>query len=216
MSSSARIQHRWSCLFEALGVYVLILLYIWRLRALHALLWLPILAFVAGSHWVHREGPARLGFGWQPFKHCWRAIFPWLLNLAMGLWGFGIVFDTLRPATLSGVLWGLCVYGLWGVFQQYLLNGYFVNRLRGFRDRPDSRLVPLIAGVLFAGAHAPNWFLMLVTLPAGCFCASLFIRYRSVLALGVAHGVLGYLLYMVAPDSISAHLLVGPRYWSAP
>jgi hypothetical protein len=216
MSSSARIRGRWWSLVEALGAFALILLYIWRLRAIYAGLWLPILALILGSHWIHREGPVRLGFGWAELRRCGPAVFPWLLNLAMGLWGLGVVCGTVRPATLPGVVWGLCAYGLWGMFQQYLLNGYFVNRLAGFCGWQQEHLVCLAAGVLFASAHAPNWFLMSVTLPAGYFCARMFMRYRSVLALGLAHGVLGYLLSMVIPEEISAHLVVGPRYWSLP
>jgi len=61
------------------------------------------------------------------------------------------------------------LYILWGLVQQYLLNGYLVNgwsnsgRRRGF--------APGLAAALFCLAHSPNWFLMAVTLVGGYACA---------------------------------------------
>jgi len=57
---------------------------------------------------------------------------------------------------------------------------------------------------------------MLVTLPAVYFCARLFLAHRSVLWLGLAQGILGCLLYMTLPDSISVHMPAGPCYWVQP
>lgn len=208
--------HRWTYLLEALSAFAVILIYIWWLRPYFPWLWIAILALIVVSHFLHHEGPARLGFGWREFKASFPVIVPWVLGLALAVWGTGMVFHSLREATPSGLLQGLCLYLPWGVFQQYLLNGYFVNRLLGFFGNATSRAVPLAAGILFAGAHAPNWFLMIVTLCAGYVCARVFVRYRSVLSLGLAHGILGFLLFLVVPDSISAHLVVGPRYWSRP
>ena len=59
----------------------------------------------------------------------------------------------------------------WGLLQQYVLNGYFLNRLEAW-FRGGRR--PAISAALFSGAHTPNWFLMAVTLVAGyCLRADL-------------------------------------------
>ena len=37
-------------------------------------------------------------------------------------------------------------------------------------------------------------------------------EYRSLYVLAFAHGLVGFFLLLVVPDSVSAHFLVGPRY----
>jgi membrane protease YdiL (CAAX protease family) len=94
----------------------------------------------------------------------------------------------------------------WGVAQQYALNGYFLNRL----SRPSSPYAASIAATLmFSAAHLPNWFLMAVALVAGACCTQLYQRSRNLYVLGLAHGTVGFLLFLVVPDSVSHHLRVG-------
>jgi membrane protease YdiL (CAAX protease family) len=109
---------------------------------------------------------------------------------------------TLRPIGFVPGLLSFAAYLPWGVFQQYLLNGYFLNRLRGWGT---------VTAVLFAAAHAPNWFLMAFTLIAGYGATLLYRRCRNLYVLGLAHAIIGFLLFMTVPDSVSHHLEVGPR-----
>jgi hypothetical protein len=53
---------------------------------------------------------------------------------------------------------------------------------------------------------------MAVTLLGGYASTQLYRRYRNLYFLGLAHGVLGFVLYLVVPDSISHHLNVGPGH----
>jgi len=53
---------------------------------------------------------------------------------------------------------------------------------------------------------------MPVTLAGGFACTLVYRRHRSLYALALAHGIVGFSLLLVVPDSISAHFLVGPRY----
>jgi membrane protease YdiL (CAAX protease family) len=108
----------------------------------------------------------------------------------------------------------LALYCAWGLFQQYLLNGYFVNRFDDFLAGRKHALVPVLAAVFFSLAHLPNWLLMLVTLAGGYVCARIYLKYRNLYFLGVAHGVVGFLIYLVVPDTISHHLYVGPKWFS--
>jgi hypothetical protein len=45
---------------------------------------------------------------------------------------------------------------------------------------------------------------------AGYVAALAYLRYRNLFVLGVAHALLGTLLWLVVPDSVSHHLVVGP------
>ena len=77
----------------------------------------------------------------------------------------------------EGALSALAVYFVWGLFQQYLLNGYFLNRLSIFAKH-QSR-APLMTAILFSLAHTPNWFLMLASLAGGYICGWIYFRYRN-------------------------------------
>lgn len=77
----------------------------------------------------------------------------------------------------------------------------------------SARNVPLIAATLFAGTHLPNWFLMLVTFAAGYCSTKIYMKYRNMYFLGLAHGLIGTVLFVVIPDSISHHLTVGPGFF---
>jgi membrane protease YdiL (CAAX protease family) len=69
-----------------------------------------------------------------------------------------------------------------------------------------------LAAGLFSLAHLPNWFLMPVTFIGGYVCVRVYLRYRSLYVLALAHGIVGFVLFLIVPDSVSAHFLIGPRY----
>jgi membrane protease YdiL (CAAX protease family) len=75
------------------------------------------------------------------------------------------------------------------------------------------RWARIVSAMLFAGAHLPNWFLMAVTLLAGYVCARIYMRHKNLYFLGIAHATIGFLLFLVVPDSISHHLIVGPGWF---
>jgi hypothetical protein len=196
---------------EALGIYALLVLYIWWLHFLFRPLWVVLLALVIASHVLRGETWRMLGFRLDTFGPCARAYAPLVLIIALLLLVLGLSLDTVRDWSLRHIGQVFIGYCGWGTFQQYLLNGYFVNRLllitNGSRA---SAVVPLMAGALFAGAHALNPFLMAVTAVAGCVAAIVYLRYRNLYFLGLAHALIGTLLVLVVPDSISHHLVVGP------
>jgi len=198
-----------AALIEALSVFGLILLYIWRVRLFHPWRWLWIAAIVGLSHWVRQESPVALGLGLRQARAALRPVAPWVLLLAILLVAGGAWFDTINPVVLRRTPGSLAVYLVWGVVQQWMLNAYFLNRLQ---QAGCGRSAPAWATGLFVLAHLPNWFLMAVTLPGGLVATRLYARYRSLWVLGCAHGLVGFLLNLVVPDEISGRFLVGPRY----
>ena len=200
---------RWAIL-EPVSVYALIMAYIWALRYSHRGLWLPILALVVVSHLVHRERARTLGFRTGGWRDCWREFAPMLAFFALALFAAGILFRTTRPIGFDRGLIAWAGYLPWGLFQQYILNGYFLNR---FDTVVSHRRAPMIAATLFSGAHLPNWFLMAITLLAGYCCARIYRRYQNLYFLGAANGTIGFLLFLVVPDSVTHHLTVGPGWF---
>ncbi len=190
--------------------FALIMLYIWRLRFTAPRAWVFILGFFILSHILRGERTASLGFRWSNFRECMETMAPALLLLALSLMALGVLLQTIRPISVEYGCMCLLAYCPWGIFQQYLLNGYIANRLLAVSS---ARHVPLMAATLFAGAHLPNWFLMLVTFVTGYYSTKIFMRYRNIYFLGLAHAVIGTVLFVVIPDSISHHLTVGPGFF---
>jgi len=199
---------RWLPVLEALVVFGLIMLHIWWLRFHAPSAWLLILGLVLLSHRWHRERAGGLGFRTAGFRRCVSEMAPALLFLAIALVAVGILCDSIRRVTFDQGFLALAGYCPWGLFQQYLLNSYFVNR---FAAAWPTRYVPAISAALFSGAHLPNGFLMAVTLLAGYASARVYLKYRNLYFLGLAHAAIGFLLFLVVPDSISHHLIVGPN-----
>ncbi|MFB3829637.1 MAG: type II CAAX prenyl endopeptidase Rce1 family protein [Bryobacteraceae bacterium] len=201
---------QWIAAAEPFAVFALIMAYIWRLRAAAPFSWTGILALILISHACRGERARDLGFRWSNFGAAAAEAAPMLLWISLVLLGAGMLARSLRPIGFETGLLSFAAYCPWGLLQQYLLNGYFVNRLSAAWPR---RRVPLVAAALFSGAHLPNWFLMLATFAGGYACARLYLKHRNLYFLGLAHAVTGFLLFLAAPDSISRHLNVGPGWF---
>jgi len=101
-------------------------------------------------------------------------------------------------------------YVLWTVYQQFLLQDYFMERL--LRLVSNEAAAVSLAGTLFAAAHLPNLVLTAATLVWGMVSCALFQRYRNLWALGLAQGLLGLCFAVCVPDALHHHLRVGVGY----
>ncbi len=195
---------------EAGAVFLLLLSYIWYFQARVHWSWMILLGFVLLSHALRRESPAELGLRREGFVACARRFGIPVLIVAIAGVIAGFAFDTVRHVAawrVAGVLGGYC---FWALFQQYLLNGYFANRLQASFDSRYQYLVAPMAGVMFAAAHVPNALLMSVTLIGGTVAAWAYQRHRNLFFLAFAHALIGTMLWLVVPDRLSHHLRVGP------
>lgn len=101
-------------------------------------------------------------------------------------------------------------YVLWTIYQQFLLQDYFIDRL--LRLFSGEAAAVILTGVLFAAAHLPNLVLTAATLVWGIVSCALFRRYRNLWVLGLAQGVLGLCFAVCVPDALHHHLRVGLGY----
>jgi len=137
----------------------------------------------------------------------------WILPAAIALAALSLFvaakLGTLHPlykadfAHISG-------YVLWTIYQQFLLQDYFMDRLLRLLSNESAALT--LAGVLFAAAHLPNLVLTAATLVWGIVSCALFRRYRNVWTLGLAQGLLGLCFAVCVPDALHHHLRVGLGY----
>jgi membrane protease YdiL (CAAX protease family) len=101
-------------------------------------------------------------------------------------------------------------YVLWTLYQQFLLQDYFMPRLSRI---VSSDAAIALAALLFAMAHLPNLSLAVATLLWGGVSCALFRRYRNLYILGLAQGLLGLSFAVCVPDAMHHHMRVGLGYW---
>ncbi|HEX6536954.1 MAG TPA: CPBP family glutamic-type intramembrane protease [Gemmatimonadaceae bacterium] len=201
----------WLSAAEAVVVYVLLLLYIWWGQA-RSYAWVVFpLGAVIGSHLLRRETPAALGLRLTNLHRCARAAGPPLFAIALMIVAVGAWYGRADRIASQRAVLIFAGYVPWALFQQWALNGYFTNRFAASVRSPASAAA--LAGACFAGAHAPNWALMGVTLLAGYLAARLYLAHRNLLVLALAHALLGTMLVMAVPWSIMHGMRTGPAEW---
>lgn len=193
---------------EVLFGYGLILFVIWMpefpQRVLSPIALIVTLTIVLARRRSHDE----LGLGL-------RGLLPslWILfaSVALTLAGMEVAkyLGTLHPL-YKGDPRHIAGYILWTLYQQFLLNDYFVPRL--VRLLASESAAVGVAATLFAAGHFPNLWLAAVTLLWGAVSCALFLRYRNLYALGLAQGLLGLAFAICVPDAIHHHLRVGLGY----
>jgi membrane protease YdiL (CAAX protease family) len=141
----------------------------------------------------------------------------WILPAALAFAALS-VFVAKRVGTLHDLYQGdvlhISGYVLWTLYQQFLLQDYFMPRLTRLLTNEAAAIG--LSAVLFAAAHLPNLPLTVATLIWGAVSCSLFRRYRNLYALGLAQGLLGLCFAICLPDAWHHHLRVGLGYLHYP
>jgi len=185
--------------------YALIVGIIWSPEHLQRIL-SPI-AFVLTLLVVLVRGKSHneLGLGWRGFvSSLW--IMPAAFALSAASMFLAAKVGTLHPL-YKGDLQHITGYVLWTIYQQFLLQDFFMDRvLRLVSSEPGAIT---LAGALFAAAHLPNLVLTVATLVWGIVSCALFRRYRNLWMLGLAQGLLGLCIAICVPDSLIHHMRVG-------
>jgi membrane protease YdiL (CAAX protease family) len=197
-------------LAEILIAYGLILAVIWTPRPWQGVLWWVAAAGVVALTWVSFEGFAAMGLRRTNF---WRSL--WIAGAALlvagAAMGVAAHFHTLKlpsgPLTFLGTY---CAYAIWAGVQQFLLQGFFL--LRFLRVISNPWLAALAAALLFALAHVPSAFLVPATFLWGLCACLLFLRYRNLYPLALAHAILGVAVAMTIPGSMDHNMRVGLGY----
>jgi membrane protease YdiL (CAAX protease family) len=150
----------------------------------------------------------QLGLSWRGFVSSL-----WIVPAAVALAFLGIEVARIvgtYHALYNGDLRHVGGYVIWTIYQQFLLQDYFMPRLTRVLN---SNAAVGIAAVLFAVAHLPNLPLVIATLAWGVASCALFRRYRSLYIFGVAQGLLGLCFAICIPDAMHHHMHVGLGYY---
>ncbi|MGB9030473.1 MAG: CPBP family glutamic-type intramembrane protease [Acidobacteriaceae bacterium] len=190
--------------------YSLILATLWTPNPTQRILYWTAFAFIAITAFLRRKETAPNGLGF-------RGLLPslWIAALAIVIFLAAIALaqhlHTLHP--LYGplpVVVHIAGYALWALMQQFILQVYVLLRLLRLGMTRNSAIA--LAAALFAIAHIPNPVLVSLTLVWGAISCLLYLRYRNLYALALAHGILGMCLAVTVPNHINHHMRVGLGY----
>jgi len=194
--------------------YALILVVLWTPRPWQRLTYCVAAVFIAIVLWNSFVG--------------WKAIGLRKANFARSMWLDGVA---LLAATVAAMVasrmhtlhlpggpilfveryWG---YVLFAFVQQFLLQGFFLSRLLWLTRSPGS--AALAAAAIFSLAHLPNPILTVMTFVWGLAACLLFLRYRNLYTLAIAHAILGIAIAITVPGPVIRNMRVGLGYLTYP
>jgi membrane protease YdiL (CAAX protease family) len=189
--------------------YGLILLAVWTPHPWQWPVNLAALAWVFMATGVSFDGWSALGLR---LSGALRSL--WVVGLALLLAAAAVsVADRLHTLHIPGTpmlfvqrYWG---YALWAFLQEFLLLSFILLRLLRLLPR---RAAVLAAAGMFAFAHLPNPILTPVTLVWGLAAGLLFLRYRNLYTLALAHAIFGICIATTIPGPVTHHMKVGLGY----
>jgi membrane protease YdiL (CAAX protease family) len=201
----------WRRDFVELAVaYGLILLVLWTPRPWQKLLWWVAAVSVAAIASSSFEGLKAMGLRRENFfRSLWVAILALLVSaVAVAL---AVRLHTLRlPGSPTLFIKTYAGYAIWAFVQQFLMQCFFLSRL--LRLLPNAKLAAGVAAIIFAAAHLPNPILVPFTLLWGLAACLLFLRYRNLYPLAIAHAILGITIAIAVPGPVDHNMRVGLGY----
>jgi hypothetical protein len=196
---------------EALAVFAICQLYLWRLSQTHRRSWPLILILMLFSICWRRETPARLGLlitrGLGAARWVAAGVLFGAAPVLIWGWRLGQV-SLMRPD--SWAVTQFTSYLCWCVLQQFALQSYMHNRLMD--AVPNRHFTSVAVGVIFASLHLPNPVLTIATLPGGVAMGEVFARHRNIWLLALGQAIVATALLVAFPDTWHHRLRVGPGF----
>ena len=197
-------------LIELLVGYVLILLVLWMPRLWQRPFYIAAVLWIVAVTCVSFDGWNALGLRGANFL---RSL--WVVGVALVAAALAVALATRLhtlhlPDTPLLFLKGFWGYSIWSLVQQFLLQDFFLLRIR--RLVPGRLSAVLVTAGLFALAHLPNPILTPITFVFGILACLLFLRYRNIFTLGIAHAVLGVCIAVTVPGPVIHNMRVGLGY----
>lgn len=162
------------------------------------------------SNVLHRDRPRALGFRFDNFLRSARSVGPASLAalaviVAVSYWsGHGVNLG----ARFRESVW---TYPLWGMAQQWALQGFVHRRLCDTWHRPQ--LSAIASALLFGALHYPNPVLVVFTVVGGYVWCLLYQREQNLFTLALSHGWLAAVALVGLPPAWIHGLRVGPEFW---
>ncbi len=197
-------------LIELAVAFGLILIVIWTPRPWQGYFWVITAATVLSLIAASFDGFHALGLRTRNLVQSL-----WVVGAALLCAGCAVLaaarLHTLHgPTQLRPLVQSYWPYVLSSMLQQLLLQGFFLARLTRLIPRPHYAV--LAAAALFAVAHLPNPILTVLTMVWGSLACYLFMQYRNLYTLAVAHAILGITISLAIPGPMIRNMRVGLGY----
>jgi hypothetical protein len=204
------VQSKRRALIEIAIAYALIMAVMWTPRPWQKFLWIAALVAIVAMTCLQFDGLDAMGLRRRNFFSS-----VWIVGAALAISGITIsIADRMHTLQYpSGVLHfvgAFWAYALWTFVQQFLMQCFFLLRL--LRLLPGPKSAALAAAGLFALAHLPNLILAPLTLIWGIAACFVFLRYRNLYTLGIAHAIFGITIAITIPGPVVRNMRVGLGY----
>lgn len=166
------------------------------------------------SHRVRGESAREVGWRLDNFWEASRLLLPPMLAVLALLVGIGWYAGTLDFGRWEGGQSIMGVPGLslvWGPLQQYALQGFINRRAQVALGR--GALSVLLVALLFALFHLPNLWLTFATFAGGLLWAYVYQRAPNILAVGLSHSLMTWVMISSVPPGALHNLRVGFKYF---
>ncbi len=210
LRGAGRSARRWRDLVELAVGYGLILVVLWTPRPWQRFFYVAAILWIAAATWISWDGRKAMGLRVGGML---RSL--WVVGVALAVAGVAILaasrMDTLhRPVGAELFVRSFWGYTLWSFVQQFLLQDFVLLRL--LRLLPSKGAAVAAAAGLFALGHLPSPILTAMTIVWGAAACWIFLKYRNVWTLGMAHAVLGVCVAIVVPGRVDHNMRVGLGY----
>jgi membrane protease YdiL (CAAX protease family) len=183
---------------------------IWTPRPWQQIVYFIAAAFIVVAIWLSHPGQAALGLRPKNFLRSGWIVGAALLAAATSI-AIAAKMQTLHaPSSSSMFFRRYAGYILFAFVQQSLIQGFFLPRLLRAVRSPHTAVLAVAA--IFSLAHLPNPILTVITFVWGLIACTLFLRYRNLYALAVAHAILGVTVAMSVPGPVIHNMRVGLGY----
>lgn len=162
------------------------------------------------SNLLHGDRPRALGFRFDNVVDSARLVVPVSLGILAVIVAVGYAsgHGVTVGSRLRHEAWA---YPLWGLAQQWALQGFVHRRLLESWGRRQPAAIA--SAVLFSALHVPNPVLVVFTLVGGYLWCILYQRERNLFTLAFSHGWLGAAALATLPPAWIHGLRVGPEFW---
>ena len=201
---------------EAFFFVFLAMSFIWIIKPMrNDWLSLPFLAGVVLipflSSYYHGDSLRDIGFRLDNFRSSAQSVGLFTLVAALFVMLIGFFAGSTLSLPLKSVV-NFLTYPLWGLAQQYAMQGFIHKRLR---EGLNNRYVAVICTAgLFGIIHWPNPLLTAFTFFGGIAWCLFYDREPNLFTLAISHGILAVLVYYLGPEDWVRHLRIGPAYYT--
>lgn len=167
-----------------------------------------VLMFV--SHRARRETLHQIGWRVDNFLQAVRLLALPMLAFALVIMLTGWLNHGFSWTKFENWRWIIWLF-LWGLIQQYALQGFINRRAQEVCGR--GYLSVLFVALIFALLHLPNPWLTLATFVGGFIWAWVYQRAPNLPALALSHALMSMLLVWALPPGLMRGLRIGFKYF---